>query len=204
MQSAPAAGTSANRHGGLVAQLGVVWWALAMLGCLALAMSPWFPWVSILEGTTTINVNGFNTVTLDSALPNLLSGAADAGQTNDGTGTDTTLPSLSSIPAYSGGTDASARGGIFVLVLGATALFIAPWTLAGEIDRRRSMARIVFVLGGMSLVPLLRDLLTTLRATNALGPSTVGAGMIAGLAGSVVTMIGAGLSYWALGRKARP
>jgi hypothetical protein len=190
---------SDNRPHGWLGRLSIVWWLLTMLGCLALVRAPWMPWTTISAGAATISINGFNAVADESIFPGIGTDTAQIGSQDDGTVPD--LPNLSSIPPTSGGADANARGGIFVLVPGATALFIALWIVGGEIERRRSMARIVLVLGGLTTIPLLRDLFGTAQTSNEYGSTTVGTGIIVGLAGAAVTMIGSGLLYVAIRRR---
>ena len=185
-----------------VQRLRLLWWVLAIAGCVAVVASPWLAWVSNSDGGTTISINGFNGLAADNLLSAIQPGGADTTQTGDGTVPP--LPSLSSIPETSGGTDAHAKYGVFVLVLGATSLFIALWTLWGEVERRRSMARIVFVLSALTLIPLLRDLFNTITGSSVIGTSSVGAGIIVGVGGAVATMIGATLQYRALGRVPTP
>ena len=189
--------SSGRGPGPLIVLLG----ALMLFGCAALVVSPWLPWASNADGDTTININGFNMITPGGDPLGLYQGAGDPLQGGDGG--NATVPSLGTIPDIGGGTDASARWGVFVLVLGAEALFMAPWTLAGEIARRRSMARVVLVSGGLALVPLLHDLLGTLRGPNGFGHTTVGSGIAVGMLGSIAAMSGAALLHRLLGREAR-
>lgn len=194
MQGSVGAGGPIGRVEGRLRRLSVLWWLLTLLGCLALVRAPWLPWAVNWDGASTVGINGFNGLADDSALQFGASDTSQTGSQDDGTVPD--LPSLSSIPPDSGGTDANARGGVFVLVLGATALFVALWTLRGEAERRRSMARIVFVLGALALIPLLRDLFRITHAASALGTNSVGMGIVVGLVGSAGAMIGSGLLYW--------
>jgi len=177
----------------------VLWWALAMVGGLVLVRAPWLPWVSNSAGGFTVSINGFNGLAAESFLPWVSTSSEDFGQTSssdDGTVPD--LPSLSSISLFSGGTDGNAEGGILVLTAGATALFMTIWTLGGDLERRRSMTRIIFVLGGLSVILLLRDLFRTRAQSGPDNPVMVGYGIYTGLAGAAAIMIGAGLLYWTI------
>jgi len=170
--------------------LRVVAWVLMMVGCLALTSSPWLPWESIWDGSMTTNINGFNMAAVDSLLPNLQSIVAPSDD-----GTLPPPPSLSSIPDTSGGTDQNARFGIFVLVLGVTALCIAPWTLGGAIDRRRSMTFGVSLLGGLAFIPLLHDLVSVEADLSNSSGSSLGIGLFVGLAGALATVVGSAMLY---------
>lgn len=182
------------------------WWGLMLLGCLALVASPFLPWETFPSPGGDLATNGFNNtavlsspdnvVTQMESLGTLLAGAPS--EIDDSGDYAIVIPGLSSIPPASIGSDAGARWGIFVLIPGVFALFTAIWTLWGEHDRRRSMARWVFVCGGLSLIPLVRQLATAgLSLTSASGPNTaVGVGI--GIAGAMITLIASGFYFMLL------
>jgi len=190
----------------------VGWWGLTMLGCLALVESPRLAWATSPSPNGVFLVTGFNSVSdvaasdivgteigaLGLSLPDT---SSQVGTQGDGSSdTPSVPPGLNTIPLDLGGTDANARWGIFVLVIGATALFIALWTLWGEAERRRAMARGVFVLGGLALVPLLHDLLKTTAGMSTTSGESIGIGILVGLLGVVVTMVGSTFLYREAGR----
>jgi hypothetical protein len=176
-----------------------LWWTLAMVGGLVLVRAPWLPWVTNALGDNSVSINGFNGLAADNFFPWVATSSDDFGQISspdDGTVPD--LPSLSSISLFSGGTDGNAEGGLLVLTAGATALFMTIWTLGGDLERRRSMTRIIFLLGGLSVIFLLRDLFRTRSQAGPDNPIMVGYGIYTGLAGAAAIMIGAGLLYWSI------
>ncbi len=175
----------------------LVWWMLAMLGCGALVLSPELPWTTTPSIGSAIAINGFNSASyisgsgsLVAQLGSLGSGQQDLASELSSLGGDSSgvivIPSLNSIPADLGGSDAEARWGIFVLVLGAVALFTAVWLPWGEIDRRRSMARVVAVSAGLALVPLGHELSRAGLTFASSSSDSTGIGIYVGLAGSLV------------------
>jgi len=162
---------------------------LAVVGCLALTWSPLLPWLQ--DSSYGVTTNGLNAVSVGFEAPQ-----GDASQVSggsaDGSG-QATGPSLLAIPLTQGGTEASARHGVFVLVLGATALLIAVLALAGEARRRRRMARDVCVLAVLALVPLLYDGIGIRNATGG-----VGSGVTIGLLGALVATLGSAWVYRSL------
>lgn len=162
---------------------------LAIVGCLALTWSPLLPWLQ--DSSYGMTTNGLNAVSVGFEAPQ-----GDANQTSDGSGdgsSQATVPSLLAIPLTQGGTEASARHGVFVLVLGATALLIAVLALTGEARRRRRMARDVCVLAVLALVPLLYDGIGIRNATGG-----VGSGVTIGLLGALVATLGSAWVYRSL------
>jgi hypothetical protein len=195
----------ATRSGPRVA----LWWAVTMIGCLALGESPRLAWLTSRSVGDTITVNGFNSVNLISgnasiwaqlqaAGVSLPDGSAQATPSDDGSSDIIVIPGLSAIPQELGGSDAGAGWGIFVFVPAAIAFFLALWLLAGESGRRRSMARGVFICAGLTLIPLLHDLIT-IRAdlSSSLGQS-LGVGIFVGLLGALAAMAGSALLHWSL------
>jgi hypothetical protein len=184
-------------------------WALMVLGCLALATSAQLPWMTSAGPDGAIAINGFNSASIISGSNNLVAQLMLLGNSQqdllsqidlsgDASSGIVVIPSLSSIPATLGGTDSSARWGIFVLVLGAIATFSAIWTLWGEIDRRRSLARGVFVAAVLSLIPLGYELSKNgLGFASSSGDST-GVGIYVGIAGAIVAMVAGGSLLFAL------
>jgi hypothetical protein len=192
-------------------RLRVLWWLLVVVGCLALVECPRLPWTdSVTYDGSVALINGFNGET-DVAASDALQAQIDAlgisapdtaaqedtsGATDD-SGTVIVMPGLNAVPFDAGGTDETAKGGIVVLTLGLTALFLSVWTVAGEAERRRGMTRGVFILALVAAVPLVLDLLAT-RALPASPPSTVGSGIIVGLLGSAAVMVGSGALHRSL------
>jgi hypothetical protein len=177
-----------------------------ILGCLALVVCPLLPWETIPSPGGDLATNGFDNTTIlsgpDNAatqLESLSALIAGAPSEADNSGSDGSgvivIPGLSSIPPASIGSDADARWGIFVLVPGVFALFTALWTLWGDPDRRRNMTRWVFACGGLTLIPLVHQLVTDgVSLSSASGPNTaVGIGV--GLAGALVTMVASGFFF---------
>src|SRR5437660_1262565 len=101
----------------------VLWWALTVLGCLALGESARLPWATSRISGETITTNGFNTVNVVSGndsiwaeiqsagvrLPDTASQATSGG---DGSSDVIVIPGLSAIPQDLGGSDSNARWGI--------------------------------------------------------------------------------------------
>jgi hypothetical protein len=183
-----------------------LWWGLMILGSLALVVTPLLPWETTPSPGGDLATNGFNNTTILSgpdnavtqleALGTLIAGAPSAIDDSGGDGSGVIIiPGLSSIPPASIGGDAAARWGIFVLVPGVFALFTTLWTLWGERERRRNMARWVFVCGGVTVIPLIHQLtIDGLTVSSAAGPNTaVGIGV--GLAGAVLTMVASGVFF---------
>jgi len=153
---------------------------LAVAGCLALTWSPLLPWLP--DDSYGVTTNGLNAVSGGIEAP-----AADTSQT-DGSSSDGSgqpIPSLSAIQLTQGGTEANARHGVFVLVLGAAALLISVLALAGEARRRRRMARDVCALAVLALLPLLYD---GIGIKNSAGG--VGSGVTIGLLGALAAALG--------------
>lgn len=172
-------------RGGWATVCGIV----VVLGCLALTLSPLLPWLQ--DKAYGITTNGLNTVNAGFGAPQ-----ADTSQTGDGSSDGSgqaTAPSLMAIPPTQGGTEAGAWHGVFVLVLGATALLIAVLALVGEARRRRRMARDVCVLAVLALVPLLYDGIEIRNATG-----SVGSGVTIGLLGALVATLGGAWMYRSL------
>lgn len=203
------ASTPSSRGWGL--QRAVSWWVLTMVGCLALIVSTQLPWATSSSDAGTIAINGFNAVTTlpgsDSLLAQLRSltisapdMSSQAATSSDGSSDVIVLPSLSNIPLDLGGSDASAKWGILVLVPGAIALFCTLWTLGGASGGRRGMARAVFVLGALTFVPLLHSFqegLTDGITNLANGPALRnGVGIFVGLAGAVAMVVGSAFLHW--------
>jgi hypothetical protein len=176
----------------------IVWWTLAMVGGLLLIRASWLPWVTNSVGDMTISINGFNGAADENILPWAASGDNTDQFSSPDDGTVPDLPSLSSISLFSGGTDSSAESGILVLTAGATALFMTLWTLWGDIERRRNMARVIVVLGGLTLIVILRDLFNIRARSSSFEPHMVGYGVFVGLGGAAAITIGAGLLYWTI------
>jgi hypothetical protein len=189
----------------------VLWWLLVVVGCLALVESPRLPWTDTrtYDGSVAL-IDGFNGET-DVAVPDALRAQIEAlgislpdmaaqADTSTDTGDDGSvivIPGLNQVFPEAGGTDATAKGGIIVLALGMTALFLSLWTAGGEAERRRGMARGVFALGLLSVVPLVLDLLAT-RGAPVVAQSTVGSGIIVGLLGALGVMVGSGALHRSL------
>ncbi len=157
---------------------------LAVAGCLALTWSPLLPWLP--DNSYGVTTNGLNAVSGGIEAP-----AADTSQTDNSSsdGSGRAAPSLSAIPLTQGGTEANARHGVFVLVLGAAALLISVLALAGEIHRRRRMARDVCALAVLALLPLLYDGIEIKNSTG-----SIGSGVTIGLLGAVAATLS---SAWA-------
>jgi hypothetical protein len=183
-----------------------LWWALTLLGCLALGESARLPWATSRSVGETITISGFNTVNIISGHDSIWAEIQSAGVSlpdtssqatfnDDGSSDIIVIPGLSAIPEDLGGSDVGARWGIFVFVPAAIAFFLALWLLAGEPDRRRSMARGVLICAGLTLLPLLHDLITI--QTGSSGQS-LGVGIFIGLTGALATMAGSALLYWSL------
>ena len=192
------------------------WWGLTVVGCLILLLSTQLPWATSVgyDGTIT-GINGFNSETTVSGSANFLAQlgsltislpdtSSQALQQGDSASDVIVLPGLNSIPPDIGGSDADSNWGILVFVPGAIALFISIWTLWGERERRRSMARAVCALGAVTVIPLLHQFQaglsgsTTASLTN--GPAlSNGVGIFVGLAGVVVTVAGSALLSRRLG-----
>jgi len=170
-------------HGKRATLCGIV----VVVGCLALTWSPLLPWLQ--DDSSGVTVNGLNAVNIRFGdLQGNTTQASDSS--SDGSGH---APSLLVIPMTQGGTEASARHGVFVLVLGATALLIAVLALAGEAHRRRRMASDVCVLAVLALLPLLYDGISIRNATG-----SVGGGIVIGLLGAFVTVLGGTWMYRSL------
>ncbi len=174
-----------SRRGGWAPLYGI----LAVVGCLALTWSPLLPWLQDYHyGVTT---NGLNAVNAGFGAPQV-----DTSQTGDGSSdgsSQAAAPSLTAIPLTQGGTEAGAWHGVFVLVLGATALLIAVLALVGEARRRRRMARDVCVLAVLALLPLLYDGIEIRNATGG-----VGGGVTVGLLGALAAILGGAWMYRSL------
>lgn len=180
----PRGGRVSPFRGGWATLCGIV----VVLGCLALTWSPLLPWLQ--DNAYGITTSGLNVVSAGFGAPQ-----ADTSQTGDGSsdGSGQPAPSLTAIPLTQGGTEAGAWHGVFVLVLGATALLIAVLALAGEARRRRRMARDVCVLAVLALVPLLYDGIEIRNATG-----SVGSGVTIGLLGALVATLGGAWMYRSL------
>ncbi len=186
----------------------IVAWVLTVVGCAALVVSPRLPWAVSSSTGEFIMITGFNavSVTLEPDTPwtqvrSLLGDPTDTSleaAQSDGSSSDATIPSLSGVSPTAGGTDAGAKWGIFVLILGLAALFTWLSTLWAEDDRRGNLAGGVFVLGALALVPLLHDMLKTIFNPYTFTGQTVGIGFPIGLAGAVIIMIGSGRMFWKL------
>jgi hypothetical protein len=182
-----------------------------VVGCLALVESPRLPWTDTrtYDGSVAL-IDGFSGET-DVAAPDALRAqiealgislpdmAAQADTSSDlgDEGTVIVIPGLNQVSPDAGGTDETAKGGIIVLALGMTALFLSLWMVGGEAERRRGMARGVFVLGIVAVAPLVVDMLAT-RALPASAQSTVGSGIIVGLLGALGVMGGSGALHRSL------
>jgi len=164
-------------HGAWATLCGIV----VVVGCLALTWSPLLPWIQ--DNSSGVTSNGLNAFSVGF-------GDSQGDTTSDGSGQP---PGLLAIPLTQGGTDASARHGVFVLVLGATALLIAVLALAGEARRRRRMARDVCVLASLGFLPLLYDGIGIRNATG-----SVGGGIVIGLLGAFVAVLGGAWTYRSL------
>ncbi len=171
-------------HGGWATLCGI----MVVVGCLALTWSPLLPWFP--DNGYGVTTNGLNAISGGVAAL-----SADTSQAGDGSsdGRSQAVPSLSAIPLTQGGTEASARHGVFVLVLGATALLIAVLALVGEARRRRRMARDVRVLAALALVPLVYDGVEIRNATGGLGD-----GVTVGVLGALVAILGGAWMYRSL------
>jgi hypothetical protein len=175
------------------------WWVLLMVGCCALVLCPQLPWTTSPSLDGTIATNGFNSSSFVSGSSGLLAQLESLGTSQQDLASQAdslfgdssgviVIPSLSSIPDNLGGSDSSAKWGIFVLVLGAIALFTALWLLWGENARRRSMVRIVALCSALALVPLVHELFRTgLTLSSSSGDST-GAGIYVGIVGTIIAV----------------